>query len=77
LREAPIEDLDDDNDDWDDDEEGAPRQLSSAEKFVDVRFQELEIYVPDCYAVRREADVWLEGNHSLPMIGKTAVLEHF
>jgi hypothetical protein len=78
LREAPIGDLDDDDDDnWDDDDEGAPRQLSSAEKFVDARFQELEIYVPDCYAVRREADVWLEGNHSLSVIGKAAVLEHF
>jgi hypothetical protein len=71
LREAPTEDLDDD-----DYEEGEPRQLSSAEKFVDARFQELGIYIPDCYAVCREGDVWLEGNHSLPMIGKAIVLEH-
>ena len=76
LSEPPSDDLDDEDEYWDDYEEGEPRKLSSAEKFVDARFQELEIYIPDCYAVCREGDVWLEGNYSLSVIGKAAILAH-
>jgi hypothetical protein len=76
LREAPSGNLDDDDDYWDDYVEGEPRKLSSAEHFVNDRFHELEIYIPDCYPVCREDDVWLEGNHSLPLIGKVSALKH-
>jgi hypothetical protein len=73
LREAPSGDLDDD---YDDDVEGEPQKLSSAESFVNERFHELEIYIPDCYSVCKEDDVWLEGNYSLPVIRKAALLKH-
>lgn len=77
LHEDPENNFDqDEDDDWEDNVENAPWKLSLAEQFVNNRFHELEIYIPDCYAVRREDSVWLEGNFSLNVIGRAAVLQY-
>jgi hypothetical protein len=76
LRDAPSSDLDDDDDYWDGEVENEPRKLSSAENFVNERFHELKIYIPDCHSVSRDGSVWLEGNYSLPVVRRAAVLEH-
>ncbi|WP_299404772.1 hypothetical protein [Acaryochloris sp. IP29b_bin.148] len=75
LRKTPNDDFNSKKNDWEDYAEASPRQLSLAEQFVDNRFHELEIYIPDCYSVRSKDDVWIGGNSSLDIIRRTAVLQ--